>query len=72
MKAKVVEDGLLIPKEYLRGFGEIELIRKPLGIIIKPKSMTQKTAGILKSKVDVAELHREYELTGGSEIIETE
>lgn len=72
MEAKVVDEGVLIPKEYLKGFGEVELIRKPLEIIVKPKSMTQKTAGIFKSKIDVTDLHKEYELTGGSEVFEAE
>ncbi|MEW6103190.1 MAG: hypothetical protein AB1630_05155 [bacterium] len=64
------KDGLFVPREYLKDFGEIELIEKPLEVIIKPKSMTQKTAGILKSKLDVVKLHKDYELTGGDKIFE--
>ena len=41
MKVKRVEGGLLIPDEYLTRFGDLEVIVKPLAIIIKPKTLTQ-------------------------------
>jgi len=44
MKIKRVKEGLLIPEEYLRKLGEeVEVIFKPFEIIIRPKSVDQKT-----------------------------
>jgi hypothetical protein len=48
MKAIVTEQGLLIPKEELAQWGELVVEEKPYQIIIRPKSITQLTYGILK------------------------
>lgn len=34
---KVTDEGLFIPHEALKGFGEIEVVRTPDSIIIQPK-----------------------------------
>ncbi len=48
MKAIMTEQGLLIPKEELVQWGELVVEEKPYQIIIRPKSITQLTYGIVK------------------------
>ena len=48
MKAIMTEQGLLIPKEELERWGEVVVEEKPYLLIIRPKSVTQLTYGILK------------------------
>lgn len=47
MKAIMTEQGLLIPKEELARWGEAVVEEKPYQILIRPKSVTQLTYGIL-------------------------
>ena len=48
MKAAMTEQGLLIPKEELAQWREVVVEEKPYQLIIRPKSVTQLTYGILK------------------------
>ncbi len=48
MKAIMTEQGLLIPKEELEQWGEVVVEEKPYQLIIRPKSVTQLTYGVLK------------------------
>ena len=48
MKAIMTEQGLLIPKEELKEWGEVVVEEKPYQLIIRPKSVTQLTYGALK------------------------
>ncbi|MBM3238421.1 hypothetical protein FJZ31_19180 [Candidatus Poribacteria bacterium] len=48
MKAIMTEQGLLIPKEEFALWGEVVVEEKPYQLIIRPKSVTQLTYGILK------------------------
>ena len=48
MKAIMTEQGLLIPMEELKQWGEVVVEEKPYQLIIRPKSVTQLTYGALK------------------------
>ncbi len=48
MKAVMTEQGLLIPKEELAQWGEVVVEEKPFQLVVRPKSVTQLTYGILK------------------------
>jgi hypothetical protein len=47
MKAIMTDQGLLIPKEELEQWGEVVVEEKLYQLIIRPKSVTQLTYGVL-------------------------
>jgi hypothetical protein len=61
MDAQLVRDGLLLPKEFFRAFGEIEIVRTEHYILVKPKNLTRQMSGFVAPVVDIATLHEDYE-----------
>lgn len=61
MNAQMVRDGLLLPRDYFKDFGEIEIVRTEHYILIKPKSLTEQMSGFVAPIVDIATLHADYE-----------
>lgn len=60
MEIKATNEGLLIPKEELADLGDVEVIRKGSIILIKPRDMTSRTRGRIKSSLDVEEITASY------------
>lgn len=68
MKAIMTEQGLLIPKEEIARWGELVVEERPYQLIIRPKSVTQLTYGILKGDPKWLEQIIEDVETGGAAI----
>jgi hypothetical protein len=68
MKAIMTDQGLLIPKEELERWGEVVVEERPYLLIIRPKSVTQLTYGILKGDTDGLERIIEDVEAGGAAI----
>jgi hypothetical protein len=66
MKAIMTDQGLLIPKEELERWGEVVVEERPYLLIIRPKSVTQLTYGILKGDTDGLERIIEDVEAGGT------
>jgi hypothetical protein len=61
MDVQIVQEGLLVPRDYIKDFGEIEIIRTEHYILIKPKSLTEQMSGFVAPVVDIPTLHADYE-----------
>ena len=60
-KTKVSEKGLFIPLDYVKGLNEVVIIRKKNDLIIRPaETMTEKTAGIIKTSLSVQDVLNSY------------
>jgi len=60
-KTKVSKKGLFIPLDYLKGLNEVVVIRKKNDLIIRPaKTMTERTAGIIKTNLSVNDVLNSY------------
>ena len=60
-KTKVSKKGLFIPLDYLKGLNEVVVIRKKNDLIIRPaETMTEKTAGIIKTSLSVQDALNSY------------
>ena len=60
-KTKVSKKGLFIPLDYLKGLNEVVVIRKENDLIIRPaETMTEKTAGIIKTNLSVNDVLNSY------------
>jgi hypothetical protein len=60
-KTKVSKKGLFIPLDYLKGLNEVVVIRKKNDLIIRPaETMTEKTAGIIKTNLSVHDVLNSY------------
>ncbi len=60
---QVTEKGLFIPHDTYQSFGEIEVVLDKNYILIKPKNVTLQFSGFIRPKLDVKEIHEEYELS---------
>ena len=61
MDAHIVREGLLLPTDYFKNFGEIEIVRTEHYILIKPKSLTEQMSGFVAPVADISTLHADYE-----------
>jgi hypothetical protein len=60
-KTKVSKKGLFIPLDYVKGLNEVVVIRKKNDLIIRPaETMTEKTAGIIKTNLSVHDVLSSY------------
>lgn len=60
-KTKVSKKGLFIPLDYVKGLNEVVVIRKKNDLIIRPaETMTEKTAGIIKTNLSVHDVLNYY------------
>ena len=60
-KTKVSKKGLFIPLDYLKGLNEVVVIRKENDLIIRPaETMTERTAGIIKTNLGVNDVLNSY------------
>lgn len=60
-KTKVSKKGLFIPLDYVKGLNEVVVIRKKNDLIIRPaETMTEKTAGIIKTNLSVHDVLNSY------------
>ena len=60
-KTKVSKKGLFIPLNYVKGLNEVVIIRKKNNLIIRPaETMTEKTAGIIKTGLSVHDVLNSY------------
>lgn len=60
-KTKVSKKGLFIPLDYLKGLNEVVVIRKKNDLIIRPaETMTERTAGIIKTNLSVNDVLNSY------------
>ena len=60
-KTKVSKKGLFIPFDYVKGLNEVVIIRKKNDLIIRPaETMTEKTAGIIKTSLSVQDALNSY------------
>ena len=59
--AKITDEGLLLPAEMYRDLGEVEIIRTENYILIKPRNLTARFSGFIRSRISVGELHEDYE-----------
>ena len=60
---QITEKGLFIPHDTYQDFGEIEIVLDKNYILIKPKNVTLQFSGFIRPKLDVEEIHEEYELS---------
>jgi hypothetical protein len=60
---QMTEKGLLLPRQLFESLGEIEVVQRDDYILIKPKNMTTRFKGFVRSHVPVEELHQDYELS---------
>lgn len=56
------EQGLLLPRQLFEDLGEIEIVRRENFILIKPKNVTKRFKGFVRSRFPVETLHKDYEL----------
>lgn len=68
MQALMTKEGLMIPNEVFSKWGEVEIEERPFQIIVRPRSVTQLTYGILKSDPKLLERILEDVETGGAAI----
>ncbi len=60
-KTKVSKEGLFIPLDYVKGLDEVVIIRKKNDLIIRSaETMTEKTAGIIKTNLNVRNVLNSY------------
>ena len=60
-KTRVSKKGLFIPFDYVKGLNEVVVIRKKNDLIIRPaETMTEKTAGIIKTSLSVRDTLNSY------------
>ena len=55
--------GLFLPRQLFKDLGEIEVVQKDNYILIKPKNMTARFKGFVRSRIPVQELHQDHELS---------
>ncbi|GAB4416611.1 MAG: hypothetical protein Fur0044_12020 [Anaerolineae bacterium] len=60
---QVTEQGVFIPRQVYQNFGEIEIVFEENYILIKPKNMTRQLSGFIQPKLNVEEIHEDYELS---------
>jgi hypothetical protein len=58
---QMTEQGLLLPRQLFEGLGEIEVVQRDDYILIKPKNMTTRFKGFVRSRIPVEQLHEDYE-----------
>ena len=61
VQPQTIREGLLLPKRYIQGMGQIEIIRLPHYIIVKPRSLTRRMSGFVRPSAEVTTLHEDYE-----------
>jgi len=61
IQTQIVKEGLVLPTEYIQDLGQIEAIRMPCYIIVKPRSLTRQMSGFIRPLTDIAVLHEDYE-----------
>ena len=59
--AKITNEGLLLPAEMYRDFGEVEVIRTENYVLTKPRNLTARFSGFIRSRIGIGELHEDYE-----------
>jgi hypothetical protein len=60
---QMTEQGLLLPRQLFESLGEIKVVQKDDCILIKPKNMTARFEGFVRSRIPVEQLHQDYELS---------
>lgn len=60
---QITEQGLWVPRQFFQDLGEIEIVQGKDYILIKPRHMTIHFKGFVHSRLTIAELHQDYELT---------
>jgi len=68
MQATLTEQGLVIPNEMLARWGEITVEERPFQIVVRPRSVTQLTYGVLRGDSTVLEGILEDVEAGGATI----
>lgn len=60
-KAKVTQEGLMIPADVLRGLSDVLIVRKRDTVLIRPaESVTRKTFGTVHTSIDIDQVMDSY------------
>ena len=59
---QTTKQGLFLPRQLFEGWGE-KVVQRDNYILIKPKNMTARFKGFVRSRIPVEELHQDYELS---------
>jgi len=59
----MTEQGLFLPRQLFQDLGEIEVVQQDDYILIKPKNMTARFKGFVRSRIPVEQLQQDYELS---------
>ncbi len=60
---QMTEQGLFLPRQLFQDLGEIEVVQQDDYILIKPKNMTARFKGFVRSRIPVEQLQQDYELS---------
>ncbi len=63
LNVQFTPEGLLIPRAAFQDLGEVEVVRSDHYIIIRPKNMTERMSGFIRSPLSVREALEDYELS---------
>ena len=58
---QLTKQGLFLPRQLFQNLGEIEVVQRDDYILIKPKNITARFKGFVRSRISAEKLHQDYE-----------